>query len=186
MSFIGTLWIPILLSSVFVFVASSLIHMLLGYHKSDFKKLADEDGVMESLRKFAIPAGDYLFPCPGSAKEMKSQEFLDKMTRGPVVMMTVMKSGSPSMTKNLVQWFIYILVVGIFSAYIGDRAVGAGGQYLDVFRFVGCTAFMGYSLALLQNSIWYHRNWCATIKSMFDGLIYALLTAGTFGWLWPR
>jgi len=25
-----------------------------------------------------------------------------------------------------------------------------------------------------------------TIKEVVDGLIYGLLTAGTFGWLWPR
>jgi hypothetical protein len=35
-------------------------------------------------------------------------------------------------------------------------------------------------------SIWYSRAWINTIKSTIDGLIYALLTAGTFGWLWPR
>ena len=51
---------------------------------------------------------------------------------------------------------------------------------------VGTTAFMGYSLALLPESIWYKRRWSRTFKSMFDGLIYALLTAGVFGWLWPR
>jgi hypothetical protein len=30
------------------------------------------------------------------------------------------------------------------------------------------------------------RSWIRTLKSMFDGLIYALLTASVFGWLWPR
>jgi len=45
--------------------------------------------------------------------------------------------------------------------------------------------FGGYALALLQNSIWYKRAWNFTLKSMADGLVYALLTAGTFGWLWP-
>lgn len=41
------------------------------------------------------------------------------------------------------------------------------------------------ALALLQNSIWYKRKWSSTLKSMADGLVYALVTAGTFGWLWP-
>lgn len=71
-------------------------------------------------------------------------------------------------------------------AYIAGRALGSGANYLAVFRFAGASAFMGYSLALLQNSIWYNRNWGATVKSVFDGLVYGLLTAGTFGWLWPR
>ena len=90
------------------------------------------------------------------------------------------------MTTSLVLWFLYSVVVSFFAAYIAGRAVGPGADYLTVFRFVGSTAFMGYSLALLQNSIWYKRNWGMTLKSMFDGLVYGLLTAGTFAWLWPR
>ncbi len=66
------------------------------------------------------------------------------------------------------------------------RALGPGANYLHVFRFAGATAFLGYAGALSQMSIWYRRAWSLTIKSSFDGLIYGLLTAGTFGWLWPR
>ncbi len=49
----------------------------------------------------------------------------------------------------------------------------------------GAIAFTGFSLALMQNSIWYKRSWATTFKFMFDGLIYALFTAGIFGGLWP-
>jgi hypothetical protein len=62
----------------------------------------------------------------------------------------------------------------------------AGSDYLRVFRFAGTTAFIAYSAALWQMPIWYRRSWVITIKATVDGLIYALLTAGTFGWLWPR
>jgi len=186
MGFLITLWAPILLSAVFVFVVSSIIHMLLTYHQTDFKKLANEDVVMEALRKCNIPPGDYLVPCAGTAKAMKSPEYVEKMTKGPVAVMTVIKSGVPKMGGSLVLWFLYCVVVSIFAAYIGIHAAPAGTHYLTVFRFVGCAAFMGYSLALLQSSIWYKRNWGATLRSMFDGLIFALVTAGTFGWLWPR
>ena len=34
---LADLWLPILLSAVLVFVASSLIHMVLGWHRHDFK-----------------------------------------------------------------------------------------------------------------------------------------------------
>jgi hypothetical protein len=34
-------------------------------------------------------------------------------------------------------------------------------------------------------SIWYHRSWGTTLRYTVDGLVYALLTAGIFGWLWP-
>jgi hypothetical protein len=77
-------------------------------------------------------------------------------------------------------------VVSVFAAYITGRALGPGANYLEVFRFAGTTSFLGYSMALLQTSIWYKRNWGTTIRVMIDGLLYGLLTAGTFGWLWPR
>lgn len=181
-----SLWMPILVSALIVFVASSVIHMVLPYHRSDLRKLPKEDEVMEALRRFKIPPGDYTMPCAGSMEAMKKPEFIDKMKAGPVALITVVPSGPPSMSSNLVQWFLYAVVVGVFAAYITGRALGSGANYLQVFRFAGCTAFLGYSLALLQNSIWYKRNWGTTIKSMLDGLVYGLLTAGTFGWLWPR
>jgi hypothetical protein len=87
---------------------------------------------------------------------------------------------------SLTLWFLYCIVMGVFAAYVSGRALGPGAHYLSVFRFAGCTAFAGYALALWQNSIWYKRAWTTTLKSTFDGLVYALLTAGTFGWLWPR
>ena len=181
-----SLWLPILLSAVIVFVASNIVHMVLPFHRSDYRKLPAEDDTMEALRKFGIPPGDYLVPCAGSPEQMKNPAFIEKMTKGPVAFMTVMRSGPPTMVKPLVQWFVYCLVVGVFAGYIAGRALGPGARYLSVFRFAGCTAFIGYSLALWQDTIWFRRNWVTTLKSSIDGLIYGLLTAGTFGWLWPR
>lgn len=181
-----SLWLPILISAVFVFIVSSIIHMFLPYHRNDFKKLPSEDEVMESLRKFNIPPGDYGMPCANDPATMKSEAFKEKMKKGPVAFITVMESGEWKMGANLVQWFIYCIIVSIFAGYIASRALGPDAYYLKVFRFAGATAFIGYAMALLQNSIWYKRNWGTTLKSMFDGLIYALVTAGVFGWLWPR
>jgi hypothetical protein len=180
-----SLWLPILLSAVFVFVASSFIHMVLPYHRKDFGPVPKEDEIMESLRAFSIPPGDYVIPYAGSSKVMNSPEYKEKVTKGPGVFMTVVKSGPSSMVGSLVLWFLYSIIIGIFAAYIASRALAPGAEYLTVFRFTGCTAFIGYSLALLQNSIWYKRKWSSTLKSMFDGFIYALLTAGVFSWLWP-
>ena len=180
-----SLWLPILLSAVVVFIISSIIHMVLSYHANDFKGFPSEKQVMDDLRKNNIPRGDYSFPKANSMKVMGSPEFLEKMKQGPVGVITIMKSGSPNMTKELALWFIYSVIVGVFAAYVAGRALEPGAHYLSVFRFAGVTAFVGYGLALLQNSIWYKRNWSATFKSMFDGLVYALFTAGIFGWLWP-
>jgi hypothetical protein len=182
---ITALWLPILLSAVAVFILSSIIHMVLGYHKNDYAELPNEKQVLDGLHKYNIPSGDYHFPHPKSMKDMKSADFIEKMKKGPVGILTIIKRTSPSMGKELVLWFIYSIIVGVFVAYIVSRRVDPGEEYLTVFRFAVVTAFAGYSLALLQNSIWYSRKWSTTIKSMFDGLLYALLTAGIFGWLWP-
>ncbi len=186
MTGLSALWLPILLSAVFVFVASSIIHMASPWHKSDYPKMPNESQVMDVLRPLAIPPGDYFFPRPSSRADMQSPAFAEKMTKGPVVVMTVMPSGPMSMGRNLSLWFLYVVVVNLFAGYIAGRALPSGTPYLQVFRFVGATAFIGYTAALWQMWIWYRRALITTIKSTVDGLIYALLTAGTFGWLWPR
>lgn len=179
------LWLPILLSAVFVFVLSSIIHMMLKYHANDFKAIPNEDKVMDALRPFNIPPGDYWFPRPANMADCKSPDYVKKITEGPVAMITVCENGPMKMGGSLAQWFIYSIIVSMFAAYIAGRAIPMGGSYLEVFRFAGATAFVGYALALMQNSIWYKRPWSVTLKSMFDGLLYGLVTAGTFGWLWP-
>lgn len=181
-----SLWLPILVSAVFVFIASSLIHMLLPYHRSDFKKVPNEDAAMEELRKLKIPPGDYGIPYAENPKEMKSSEFQEKFKKGPLAFLTVLDSKAFNMGNNLALWFLYCLVVSIFAAYITGRALTPEADYLEVFRFAGATAFIGYTVALWQNSIWYKRSVKTNLKNTFDGLIYALLTAGTFGWLWPQ
>ena len=186
MTGLSALWLPILLSSVIVFVASSIIHMVLPWHKTDYPKVPDEDRVRDALRPFAIPPGDYMVPRCENSKELRTPEFAEKMNQGPVIVMTVLPNGQWSMGRNLGLWFLYCAVVGVFAAYVAGRALPAGASYAHVFQFVGATTFIGYALALWQMSIWYRRAWSTTIKATIDGLIYALLTAGTFGWLWPH
>jgi hypothetical protein len=180
------LWFPILLSAVIVFVGSSIIHMALPTHKSDYRKLPEEDKVADALRQAGVTPGRvYFFPFT-THKEMKSPAVVEKFKRGPIGLLTVLPSGPPAIGKNMVQWFIYCLVVGVFVAYLTGRTLGPGTHYLAVFRVAGTTAFLGYALALIQDSIWKGQTWGITFKHLFDGLIYGLLTAGTFGWLWPR
>jgi len=185
MTGLSVLWLPILVSAIFVFAASSLIHMASPWHKTDYPKLGNEQQVLDVLRPLAIPPGDYFVPRPSSREEMRSPAFLEKTRQGPVMVFTVMPAGI-SMWRNLTLWFIYCATVSVFAAYIAGRALPPATPYLQVFRFAGATAFIGYSAALWQMSIWYRRAWTTTIKATVDGLIYALLTAGVFGWLWPR
>jgi hypothetical protein len=187
MTGLSALWLPILLSSVIVFVASLVIHMALPWwHKNDYPKVPNEDKLMDALRPFAVAPGDYMVPRCSSPQEMRSPEFSEKLKKGPVMLLTVLPNGPMSMSKPLVLWFLYSAVVGLFAAYVASRALPAGAPYLRVFQLVGATAFIAYAAALWQMSIWYSRTWSTTIKATVDGLVYALLTAGTFGWLWPR
>ena len=181
-----SLLIPIALSAVFVFIASSIIHMATPWHKNDLAKLPDEDGVMNALRPFKLPPGNYGFPKPGSMKDMQSPEFQAKGKAGPVGFMTIKKSWDFSMGGTLLQWFIYSLVVSLVAGYIAGVAFGPGTEYLRIMQVAGCVAFVGYAMAQAHESIWWGRNWGWTIRNMLDGLLYGLLTGGTFGWLWPR
>lgn len=180
------LWLPILLSAVIVFVVSSLIHTVLPWHKNDYSRVPNEDQLRSALRPMAIPPGDYMVPRPTAREEMRSPEFAEKLKQGPNIILTVLPIGPISMRKNLIEWFLFTLAVSGFAAYVAGSALPVAAPYPAVFRLVGVAAFIGYSVALWQNSIWYARSWSTTAKATVDGLIYALLTAATFGWLWPQ
>jgi hypothetical protein len=180
-----SLWLPIVLSAVIVFVASSIMHTLLTYHQSDYQPVPDEAKVLAVLRAAGLKRGYYHFPfC--SHKEMKSPAMMEKYQQGPVGLMTVFPSGPPAMPKFLGMWFAYCLIIGFFVAYLTGRTVAAGANYLAVFCVAGTAAFMAYGLGGVSNGIWKGQPWGMTIKEVIDGLIYGLLTAGTFGWLWPH
>jgi hypothetical protein len=184
MSFIAALWLPILLSAVIVFIASSIIHMAPLWHRSDCPPLPDQDRVQDALRPFNLRPGEYMLPRAKDMKSMKAPEFVEKLKRGPVAVMTVMPSGQMSMARPLVQWFIYTVVVSVFAAYVAHATLLPDAPYLQAFRVAGTTAFLAYAVGLWQQSIWYGRPWSTTLKYTLDGLIYGLLAGGTFGWAW--
>ena len=181
-----SLWLPILLAAIAVFVVSSLVHMVLRYHKSDYRRLPDEDAVVEVLGRSTLTPGLYHFPYCESPKEMGSEEMLGKFERGPVGLLTVLPSGAPSMGKLLGLWFVYCAVVSLFVAYLTGRTMSPGADFSAVFRVAGTVAFMTYGLSQVVDSIWKGATWSITAKNLLDGLLYALATAAVFGWLWPR
>jgi len=179
------LWLPILLAAVIVFVASSIMHMLLPYHRSDYRQLPDEDKVRAAMRAAGVTRGVYVVPyC--THKDMKSPAMAEKYKEGPNAVINVFPPGPPAMPKFLGQWFAFCLVVGFCAAYLTGRTVASGAHYLIVFRVAGTAAFLAYSVGNLANGIWKGQPWSNVLKEVIDGLIYSLLTAGTFGWLWPR
>jgi hypothetical protein len=183
---ITALWLPILLSLVVVFIISSVIHMASPWHKSDYPKLANEDAVMDALRPLNLAPGDYMMPRPSSMADMKSPEFVERMKRGPKVLMTVMPSGESGMGGSLVGWAIFVLVVTFIGAHVASAILGPTAPSHDIFHTIGLFTFAAYSFALWPLSIWYGRGWGITIKSTVDALIYAIATGLIFIWLWPR
>jgi hypothetical protein len=181
-----SLWQPIGLSAVIAFLASWILHMFSGIHRGDLRQLPQEDSVLDALRASRAEPGDYMAPYLASPAQMREPAFLEKRRRGPMVVLTLSPGGDPGMGKPLAQWFVYLLIVALLSGYVAGRTLPAGAPYLSVFRVVGTVAFMGFSLAHAHQSIWWRHRWSTTLKYMFDGLLYALLAAGVFGWLWPR
>lgn len=180
-----SLWLPILLSAVLVFVVSSLVHMVLGYHAGDYRKLPAEEGLMKFLRDASVTEGNYGFPHCGSTAEMKSPEFKERFRQGPVGFLSVSPGGEITMTRNMIQWFVFTLVVGAAVAYLTGRTVAPGAEYFAVFRVAGTVAFLTYAGAQPMASIWEKRSWSTSAKHVFDGLLYGLVTAGCFAGFWP-
>ncbi len=183
-SIVLSLWLPILLSSVGVFVLSSLIHMISPWHKGDYAAVPDQDRVMDTLRSLSIPPGDYMIPRPASRADMSSPEFRDKVKKGPNWIVTVMRENG-SMSGALIGWFIYTLAVSVITGIVAMAGASPDFHPHRIFHFALLTAFTGYAVALWQMSIWYHRKWSTTVKATVDGVIYAVATAAIFAHMWP-
>ncbi len=183
---IGALWLPILLSAVLVFVASTLIHMVLKYHASDYRGLPNEDAVRAAFRGGSNPGpGQYIIPYISDMKLMSSPEHLAKCTEGPVGVVTLRANGMPTMGASLVQWFVFALVISTLVAFAALGALPAGATHMRVFHLVGLAAFLGYAGGVVPGAIWMGKPWSIAAKEVLDGLIYGLVTAATFSLLWP-
>lgn len=176
-----SLWLPILLSAVIVWIASALIWTVLPWHKSDFRKLPDEEAARAAI-KGAVP-GTYMLPFCVDQNEYKKEEVQQKFIEGPQAYLTVIPNGLPKMAPKLLQIFLFYILIGVLAAYFVSRTIDADSSYLEVFRIAGTTAFIAHGVAYFQDSIWFGRPWSLTAKTLFDALIYGLLTGGVFGWL---
>ena len=187
MTTLAMLWLPILLSAVFVFIASSVIHMALQIHKADYKRLPNEEQALEALRKAGVQPGQYVFPCPasGQMKDCSSPEMVAKYEQGPVGTVVVRPKGMPGIGKSLGQWFAFCIVVSVFVAYLTGLAAKPGEAGLQVFRISAAAALLGHGSTSVCDSIWKGVSWGTTARFVFDGVVYALVTGATFAWLWP-
>jgi len=179
---LGSLWLPIVVAAVLVFIASSLIWTVIGWHNSDWRKLPDEESARNALK--GVPTGEYSVPHAGNNKERASKEWQARFQEGPAVMMTIVRP-SLSMGRQLGQWFVYLLVISLLIAYVAGSTLPGGTHYLKVFQVTGTVGVLAYAGNAAMQSIWFGHAWSRTVKDIVDGVIYGLLTAGVFGWLWP-
>ena len=177
------LWLPILAAAVLVFVAPAVIHMVLPIHKGDYRKLPDEDGTLDALRRLGVGPGQYMFPCPSSMQEMATPAMLAKYERGPVGTLIVRPAGPMRIGPALAQWFAFCVVASACAAYLTGLARAPGAA--DVFRVASAAATPAYVFASVSDSIWKGVSWTTTAKFVFDGLVCAVVTGAAFAWLWP-
>jgi hypothetical protein len=178
------LWLPILLSSVAVFIASALAWMVMPHHKGEYKKVANEDAFLAAVR--GIAPGQYMFPsCGDDPGKIKSDPALKaKMDAGPWGTLNVFASFG-NMGMKMFLSFIFYLVVGVFVAYILTRSRDVTNDYLEIFQTAGTVAIMAYCFGQIPHAIWFNKPLRSVIADLFDGVVYGLLTAGFFAWRWP-
>ncbi len=178
------LWLPIVVSSVVVFIASGLAWMVLPHHKPDIKGLPDEDGFLDALRSMSLKPGQYMYPFCSCGSDMKDPEFNKKYEAGPHGMI-IAAPGAPSFGRNLLFVFIFYLVVGFFVAYIASITLAAGDEFARVFRVTGPVAILAYAFGMIPNALFFGRTFRSVSMDVLDGVVYGLLTAAIFGIFWP-
>jgi hypothetical protein len=181
-----SLWLPILLSAVVVFVISSLIHMLIKWHAPDYRAFANEDAVRAAIRAGNPAPGRYVVPFCKEMKDMGSDVMLQKYREGPVGHFTLGPNGVPVMGKFLGMWFVWTLIVAAVAAYLAVRVFGLDHAHArGAAKLVGAVTFIGLGFGTVQESIWMMRPWSASAKYLLDAALYAVGSALVFLWLWP-
>jgi hypothetical protein len=186
MDTLAGLWLPIVLSAVLAFVASSLIWNVLGAHRWHLRGFPDEAGAREALGRQGLAPGQYAIPYAAGPGAMKDPAFVEKLEKGPVAVLAVRRPGKPNMAQFLSAWFAYLLGVSALVAFVCGQTLPRGAEYLYIFHVAGAVAVAAYAFGQIPNGIWWGRPWKSVAKEFVDGLLYALLTAGCFAWLWPR
>jgi len=180
------LWMPILVTAVLIFFASSLIHMVFQWHNSDYRKLGNEDEVRAAVRAGSPTPGQYILPHCSHMKEMGGEAMQQKFREGPVGILTIKASGTPGMGKALGSWFVFCLAVAAFAACLTMGAFPAGREYGHrAGHLAGMISFLTYFGGSVQMAIWMGKPWGAVGKDLLDSLIYGVISAAVFMWLWP-
>ena len=182
----SALILPILLSAGLVWIASALIWTALPWHKNDHAPLPDEAGTLDNLAAQDLPAGQYMFPYAKTPESMKEERVSKAFNEGAAGFITVLPRGIPNMGKNMALSLLFNLLIACAVAYLASVTLAPGADYMAVFRVTAVAAWLAYGTGTVYDAIWFGRPWSGIFKGFGDALIYALLTGGAFGWLWPE
>lgn len=180
-----SLWLPVVVATIAVWILSALVWMVFGYHNKDFRKLPDEDRIRALFRDAKAGPGQYVTPYWMDAKGKDDKEFMRRFDEGPVGLFVVGRNGPPNMGLNMLRSLVYYFVVTFIVAYIARHTLQFGQDAYTVTRITGTTAIAIYALGGIPDSIWFYRPWPVTLKHIVDGILYGLLTGAVFALLWP-
>ncbi len=180
------LWLPIIAAAVAVFIASSILHMVIKWHKADYSGLPNEDEVRAALRSSAKTPAQYMIPYCADPKDFKKPEIAQKFVDGPLALISIRKPGPPAMGPFLGQWFGLNLVVAILAGYLASKMVPAGASFLAICRPVSVVTFVAYGAGSVTDFIWMGKPFGNMVRDLVDAFIHGLVTALAFAILWPH
>lgn len=183
---LANLWLPILVATVLCFIASALIWMIAPHHKKEWPPVPGQDDLIATLRKHNVGQGNYMFPHADRSDKTAFEAASKQWAEGPAGVLYIFPKGKLNMGKMMALQFVYFLLVNTLVALADSRVIGNAAVYLYVFKFTALLAFMAHSLGTVPEAIWFGRPWKSIVLQGVDSLIYAGLTAGTYGWLWPK
>ncbi len=180
-----SLWLPILVSAVVVWIASAIIWMAMPHHKRDRINLPDQEAMIQFVRSHNIPPGNYVFPYCGDAAQRNSPAMKEAIERGPIGTLSLWPTPMKMGPKMLATFLVY-LAVSIFLAYLASITIEPHANHMRVFRIVGTGGILAYCFAFIPNAVWFGGYLRTIVACIIDGIFYGLITAAIFAWLWPR
>lgn len=182
---LGSLLLPILVAAVGVFLVSAIIWTAMPHHKTEWRPVPDEEAFIAAVAASGITPGQWFFPKAMLWEEQKDPASRERLETGPKGYLTVKPAGAEGMGKAMGLGFLKDLVIATLVAYVASIGLGAGAEYLDVFRLVAVTYLLAYSAADISAAIWFGLPWRSALLRVVDALVLGLVAGGIFGWLWP-
>lgn len=185
MELFWSLWLAIVAASVALWIYGALSWMVLPQHTKDFKKLPDENKVLEFVRGLSVPPGVYLYPNFVTHSEAQKPENKAKCEQGPMGTLSVWSK--PNMGVNMAFTFVFYVVACSLIAYLAAAAgIPRGAGFGKVMQVAGTAGVLAFTFSALPGMIWFQANKPAMLSHIFDGVVMGMITGVVFALLWPK